>query len=422
MNPLGWLWLQVAAPSAMGAPPCVFGPPAHPRVVPVAPARVMLEMRVPVGAPTASIDAAVAPLQEAGLPVVILFPAAWRSDEDGWRPTGAAVDVGLWTDPASLLGSPVADLNAVADGDWRAAFKQARQQVTRATGVRPVAVATPPLPPSGEVALDENRFSTLLTTDPEETALPRRARASGGRMGRTRVISEGIRTDSCGARLGSPAPSALDRVTRTAPSQVVSRVALGPSEDEARAVVLWWETVAAPADWKAWSIRTAFLRLGTAQLVPKASASAPLAQVVIGSEALQAAAQSIVEHRRLPRLLPGSLTPTEALVGLTAMAASPGHARYTVPVISAPIDPSQSMLEAPLPLDEAALRVAATDLLARMDRQAPGLVRVGAHTISTGEYLVALAHLALSRPVVARPISSPDPYAPGGGWGAVRSQ
>ena len=240
-------------------------------------------------------------------------------------------------------------------------------------------------------------------------------------MGRTRVISEGIQTDSCGARLGHPSPSALDRVTRTAPSQVVSRVALGPSVDEARAVVLWWQTIAAPADWKAWSIRTAFLRLGTAQLVPKASESAPLPQAVIGLDALQLAAASIVDHGRLPRMLPGDLTPTEAFVGLTALAANPGHARYTVPVVSAPSDPSQSMLDAPLALEEAALRNAAADLLTRMDRQIPGLIRVGPHTISTGECLVALAHLALGQAITARPVASPDPYAAGGGWGVVRT-
>jgi hypothetical protein len=239
-------------------------------------------------------------------------------------------------------------------------------------------------------------------------------------MGRARVIPEGVSTDACGARLGSPSQSALDRVTRTAPSQVVSRVALGPTVDEARSVALWWRTVAAPADWKAWSIRTVFLRLGTAQLAPKVAETAPRPQAVVEAEQLIAAARTIVASHRLPRILPGEINPTEAFVGLSALAANPGHARYTVPVVDAPMDPSQSMLDIPLELDEADLRTAARELLARMDRQSPGLIQVGTRTISTGEYLVALAHLALGEPIMARSIESPDPYVEGGGWGAVR--
>ena len=217
-----------------------------------------------------------------------------------------------------------------------------------------------------------------------------------------------------------PPPSALDRVTLTAPSVVVARVALAPDADEARAVALWWTTTAQPADWKAWSARTAFLRLGTSQLAPKVSDAPPRAQAVVNADHLLAAAQIIADAERLPRTLPGGLNLTETLVGLTAMAVDPGHPRYTIPVVDPANDPAQTMRSEPMPLDPAELRTAAGMLLPRLDRQAPGLVTVGSNTLSAGEFLVAIAQLALDQPPVARPVRSPDPYAPGGGWGAVR--
>ena len=416
------VWLFAAwVGAATASERCTFGPPVHPRPTPEAPARVLLEMRIPVDTPIARIDEALAPLTKAGLPVVLLFATGWKSDMPAWRPP-TGTEVGIWTSPADLLASDVADLTAVSDAEWRDAFKAAKRSVTQATQTRPVAVATSPLPPAGEVALDDRGFSVLLVLDPTDTALPRRARAFGNRMGRTRVLSEGIASDDCGARLGTPPPSALDRVTLTAASAVVARVALAPDADEARAVALWWTTTAQPADWKAWSVRTAFVRLGTSQLAPKVSDAPPRALAVVDADDLLSAARIIANTERLPRTLPGGLNLTETFVGLTAMAVDPGHLRYTIPVVEPASDPAQTMRSDAVPLDPAELRAAAGMLLPRLDRQAPGLVTVGNQTLSAGEFLVAIAQLALDQPPVARPVRSPDPYAPGGGWGAVRSR
>ncbi|HCH66753.1 MAG TPA: hypothetical protein DFR83_28375, partial [Deltaproteobacteria bacterium] len=220
--------------TATAAERCAFGPPAHPRPTPGEPARILFEMRIPNETPSAQIDAALKPLVQDSIPVLLLFSTGWTPDTPGWRPPIGTVEVGVWAPAGSLFETEVADWGAISDADWRTAFKDAKRRVFNATQSRPVAVASPPLPPAGEVALDDRGFSVFLVDDPTNTDLPRRARSFGNRMGRARVITEGVTSDSCGARLGTPSPSALDRVTRTAPSQVVSRVAIGPNPEESR--------------------------------------------------------------------------------------------------------------------------------------------------------------------------------------------
>jgi hypothetical protein len=78
------------------------------------------------------------------------------------------------------------------------------------------------------------------------------------------------------------------------------------------------------------------------------------------------------------------------------------------------------MLKGPTPISTDELTAAATSLLPALQSNLPSLVNVGPHTLTMGEFLIALAHLHRGEAVQARPVGSPDPYAPGGGWGTVR--
>ncbi len=414
------LMMQLATAAAVPSLPCEFGAPVHPRPTPTAEARVLFELRLAPDTPTAAIDATLQPFLENQLPVVLLVPPAWTPDVPGWHPPANLVEVGVLANIHDLLGSKVADPNAVREADWKSALSATKRAVTSATGSRPSILASPPLPPTGEMMVEARGFTLMLIVDPSDASIPRRARVYGGRMGRTRVIFEGSSKDACGAQLGSPAPSALDRVTQVGPSQVVSRVALAPVPEQARAAALWWRDVAEPAGWKAWSARTAFIRLGTVQLIPQPSEEEPVTQAMVETARLLQAARHVGRVERLPRVLEGDLNLTEALVGLSALVAEPGHDRYMLPEVGPPAAMARTTLSGPVALDEAALRATAQEILPRLSTQTPGLFTIGAHTLTAGEYLVALASLARGESPETHPVGDPDPFAPGGGWGAVR--
>jgi hypothetical protein len=78
------------------------------------------------------------------------------------------------------------------------------------------------------------------------------------------------------------------------------------------------------------------------------------------------------------------------------------------------------MLAGPTEISAEALQGSAGLILPSLQGNLPSLITVGDHTLTTGEYLVALARLAVGAPIRLQPVSSPDPYAPGGGWGSVR--
>ena len=411
----------IFASSALATtPPCTLSAPPATRTAPTAPARMMLEVRLAADTPTPLIDATLAPLIEAGLPVTVLVPPGWSADDPAWRLPARGVDVGVIGTLDDIVGQPVTDPGAMSLADWRVALKSSKRAVQRATHKRATVLAVPPPTPTGEVAIDEAGFQALFLIDPGDAAAPRRARAYGGRTGRTRVVTEGAGVDACGAQLGTPLPSALDRIARVGPSQVVTRVALAPSADEARAVALWWTHTAAPAEWKAWSVGTLYVRAGTTPLAPKPAEAPPVAQASLTTDRLAQATETITTVGRLPRVLPGDLTLTEAFVGLAAMAADPGHPAYPVPYVGPPPGDVRSVLTGPTPLEEAAVRQAATALLPSLGDHLPTLVNVGAHTLTAGEFLLVLAQLQRGLAPVARPIGSPDPFAEGAGWGTVR--
>lgn len=422
MATLGWLWTATYALAATPPRvPCTYGAPTNPRPEATSPARVLIEVRVDPDTPVATLDATLGPLVDAGLPVVVLVPIDWTPDTPGYALPSRAVDVGLLTTLDDLVGQPIADPGAMFMSDWRSALKQGRRAVQKATGVRPRVLAMPTPPVTGELAIDDAGLQVFLPIDPGNAAPPRRARAAGGRTGRTRIVTEGVSSDQCGALLGAPLQSALDRVTLTAPAKVVSRVALPADPEAARALVLWWRTVAQPAEWRAWSVSTAYVRAGAPPLAPKPEEAAVTPGITIETTRLTDASSAIVAAKRLPRLLPGELNLTEALVGLMAVVTDPGHEAYTVPVVGPPHDQARSTLNAPVRLSDDAMRAAAERLLPALQTSVPSLVTVGEHTLTTAEFLLALAHMHRGEAATARAVGSPDPYAPGAGWGSVRS-
>jgi hypothetical protein len=88
-----------------------------------------------------------------------------------------------------------------------------------------------------------------------------------------------------------------------------------------------------------------------------------------------------------------------------------------LPPLEPPADLSRGNLPVGTGLDPEAVRSAALSLVPTLRGAVPGIVRVGDSELSAGEFLVAMAMVALGQEPNVQRAEPPDPYAPGLGWG-----
>ena len=65
-------------------------------------------------------------------------------------------------------------------------------------------------------------------------------------------------------------------------------------------------------------------------------------------------------------------------------------------------------------------RFTASKLLPRLRGQIPSLITIDGRTFTAAEALQVMARVFLGDAAVVTPVADPDPYAPGGGWGASK--
>ncbi len=142
---------------------------------------------------------------------------------------------------------------------------------------------------------------------------------------------------------------------------------------------------------------------------------------LVTEDALRTAAAALAELEVLPRELPGELTPTETLLGLSLLLVE-GSVEGTVrlrplsgPAAAVPGNGGTGSEE----VDREALVATTRQLLAALPPELPSSLPVGGKLLTMDRYLTALASAARGDdPVVARPVGHPDPHARGLGWGA----
>jgi len=74
----------------------------------------------------------------------------------------------------------------------------------------------------------------------------------------------------------------------------------------------------------------------------------------------------------------------------------------------------------PIALDKAKVHEMASKLLPRLRGQVPSLITIGEQTFTAAEALQVMARVFLKDAAIVTPVADPDPYAPGGGWGASK--
>jgi hypothetical protein len=298
-----------------------------------------------------------------------------------------------------------------------------------------VRTAVTPLPSrSAEAMLGRVGFRNLLQERGPATAVPRPAVVFEGQPRIGAVIQSGPYAGVCGVRpFASPfTVAAADRATQAlwgaaridgAPAM---RVAIDGQDNpghDAEVLGRWIDEVLAPKDIRistanrARLAALAFYRSGrTMEANPLEAGGGRLVSV---SE-VREAASFLADQNLLPRRLPGDLNLTEAFLGFALLLA--GEAEGDVIRLGALVGPAthaDSRIEGILDMDHETLIKLAKALVNELPDAVPAALPLGKVTLTAPELLTAFASAIRDEsPAHAWPTASPDPNAPGQGWGA----
>jgi hypothetical protein len=293
--------------------------------------------------------------------------------------------------------------------------------VRRATQKKIRTIGIHVLPPTGELAMEALGFRAILPDERTVGDQPRRAEAFAGNKGKARIVGEGAYEDGCGPLLPSWSPAALDRATSTIARERWVRVRLPVAVDFAPLLGRWLDAVVLENQWLVLTGDELGDRLKNRRTDPPiVHSEQPTVAVArtVHADTWKQVAESIADSSTLPNTLPGDLNLTEAWYGLCAIVAAPvAPESVTLGALRPPVEMARSGLGAPITLDLPAIKASARTLAADAGGSTPALVTVGSTTLTAAEFIQLLARVSLNRAPVASPVSDPDPFAPGGGWG-----
>ncbi len=415
------LLLTRSAPAACDFEPGAFDAPfqAH------APAAglVVFEIRLMGQAPVPSelLDV----LSNRQLPATLLVGSIWarRNGEALRNIQKQGHEVGLWFSLRNNLGLTTKTVVIPDLGDWIVALRRARRDIRRSTGQRAKSIGTQSLPEIGELAMEAMTYRALLPDERNIDDLPRRARSYTGTSGQARVLGIGPYLDGCGATLPAWTPAALDRATSTAARGGWVRIVLPAKPSAAPLLAKWLDEVVIPQGWEVVTAVTAARRARRPLGLPLQHTNIPASEVsvvrTVTRDAWRAVAEALVQPTTLPRSLPGEFSPTEAFLGLCTLLSAESEATVTsLGPLSPPVETARTGLgNTEVPLRTEDVRATARELMPSLSGHVPSLVTVGSHTLTAAEFLRVMAMTTLNMEPVARGVSDPDPYAPGGGWG-----
>jgi hypothetical protein len=419
------MWgLILSAVIQTAAAECRFEPgPADGPIQVIAPARgaVILEIRLQGQAPppTAMLEV----LSERGVPATVLPSTRWAA-RHGASLAGlseAGHELGYWLSVREDLQLRGQITTPPSLSHWVRSLREAKDGIEAATGQTVRTIGLRRLPEIGEKAMEGLGFRTILPSERTVGDQPRRSASLHSPAGRARIFGEGPYEDGCGAVLPAWTPAALDRATRVAARSQWLRIGLPSDPAAAPLLARWLDQVVLPQRWTVLTASEAGERAKPGLGAPDTEATqpAPTTTREVPVASWTEAAQALADVRRLPRQLPGRLTPTEAFLGLAQLMAIE---RPTGPIALGPLRPPaelarSSLGAAPVDLTEQAVRDAAVDLLPALTGQVPGFISVGTQSLTAAEFLRVMARVYLGLAPSARRVADPNPYAPGGGWG-----
>jgi hypothetical protein len=319
---------------------------------------------------------------------------------------------------------------------WRR-VRDDRRRLRKISGRAVRVVAVPEFPRALEVALDGlGQLSTVLLFDLDNRHAPRHIVGVNGVVGRAVVLPPGPYGEACplGSELPAWTPAAFDRVSLTL---------LRASNRFARPIVRMglstarWSDEAEPllSRYRVQVLEPAGVEIVLARKVVSGVGGLPTrtvrqAPTVLGTDVgravvstdLSRAAAVLAAGGTLPQTLPGGLNLTEAYLALVR-----ALAREQVPVgvqlwrLEPPAEAAPSLLpESGISLPVAEIRSLARTLEPVLLGQVPGFLEVDGRLLTAAEFLCAMARSLEADPngvVRVEPTFSPDPFAPGLGWG-----
>jgi hypothetical protein len=411
----------LAATAASAASECAGGPADAPfRVVPRTPGAVVVVEVWPVGAPEGWTDAVLDALDRHGVSSVVLLPAG--ADPAPWlglltRVAASGHTLGVVL-PDALVPSGPGDAGRLRES-IRPLEKSGEPIRTAVTRVGSLSI---------ESTLAKVGLRSLLDSSGSPDGAARVAAHLDGQTPSTVVLPPGPWSGDAPARCAPFRPADADRVSRTLERAVASGgvpvvrwVLSGRGGDlqDAQVVDRWLTAVAEASGARFGTAEDARAAVFAGLRGPATPASAQLAAHSVDAASVDAAVEALMQLEVLPRTLPGGLSPTEAFLALALRATGHDEAVLHLPAVSGPAQlagPSSMQT----PIDREALVTWARALLEGMPPELPSAARIGDRLVPARELLVAMASLVRGDdPLVAHPVSDPDPNARGLGWGTV---
>jgi hypothetical protein len=419
------------------------GPLSAPFAQVTAQGDLLLEIRVEGAIEPATLEPVLTTLESRKISATILLAPAWavQHPDAARRMAAAGHEVGVLLhqrdlpDPGVIpraapgmrvqAGAQPMGPGIVVLREWLPPINEAIDSVRAASGEGIKAAGIDVLSGGAEQVLEAVGVRAILPLDPGEPGPARPSRTVDGMPARSRVLPALGWTDSCGPELPAWTPAAFDRVAAAVGASPALRVAIPPVGANPSLLAAWLDEVATPARWRtltaskaAAQVRAitavgASLGLGSQEPQPLAAAPGRYVETV----QVRAAAERIASGGRFPRSFPGDLNVTEAFVGLALLLARPDAEGMRLPPLEPPPDLSRGSLSVGTPLDPESVRAAAIALVPTLRGAVPGIVQVGDAELSAGEFMVAMAKVALGQQPSVQRAEPPDPYAPGLGWG-----
>ena len=386
-----------------------------------APALGHVSLEIPLVGNASAPEELLTVLDDRNIKVTLLPSRTWASRQSRFL-KGASEnghDVGIWFSFREDLGLTSNTTTEPEFSDWIGALRNSRRTVRRIVGINPTTVGIAYLPVSGELAIEAMGFRTIYPSERTIDDIPRRARSTSSTAGRARIVGYGPYTDGCGSLLPHWSPASLDRATGAAARGHWVRIGLPPDDSAVRLLETWLDEVVIPMQWPVMTAHemTQQVRRGLAPSLPPPPDVAVAKSVP--EETWKAVAQMIAENSTLPRELTGGLNLTEAFFGMVTMVGTtPTPNQVTLGKLDGPSEVAPTGLRSPKTFDPESVRLAAQEILQRLGGRVPALIDIDSATLTAAEALQLMARVYLGEDAVAEPVTDPDPYAQGGGWGS----
>ncbi len=312
-------------------------------------------------------------------------------------------------------------------------LKVSLKDLTPATGKLKVLVA--PIGSKGsEALLGRAGFRALINLDGPPVATPRYAGHFEGQPILNIVLHAGTYEGPCGGdpRVGPFTPKAADRASEVlqraqrerTPVVRVSIDGARGGPDDATVLTRWLAQIVGPSGATvstANDARQAVLRDFRRGVVEDAKNADAGGGRLLSPDELQQAAAGLSEGTRLPRVLPGELTPTEAFFAfVTYLDAGDVDSAVRIGALSGPGSIASTSLTGATEIDRGALVALASALAGAMPAEVPAALPVDGRLLTATEILVALGSAVRGDdPVLTRPMAVPDPNERGLGWGVA---